>query len=61
MDKDVKKDLGVMDTLVKNISKGTKQVIELKFIHEDILRQARVGNLEKLQKLVKLGKIKEIT
>lgn len=54
-------ELRVMETLINNIIQGSKQVIEIKFINEELLRASRLGDLVKINKLVEHAKVLEMT
>ncbi|CDW84897.1 UNKNOWN [Stylonychia lemnae] len=60
MDPDVKQDLRITQLFIEKIIEGNKQVIELKFVNEEILRLSQSGNIQKIVKLIEHGKIQEI-
>lgn len=61
MDEAVKKDILILEAIIRNIAKGNVTVVEQKFVRDEILRCSKSGNLPKLKKLVDKYKISEIT
>ena len=49
MDRAVKKEILIMEAIIRNIAKGNVTVVEHKFVREEILRCSKSGNLTKIR------------